>query len=223
MTAVLKSERELVDCVLNGTPHAARSLIEALAPVIQNRVARVLLRSGRSRGRTTQQEVDDLTQEVFAFLFEARGKTLRAWDSARGLSLEGFVGLVAERQVASILRGRRSPWTEDPTIDEELVELSPQTQSPELRLASRELLAAILARLPLELSPKGMHLFQLLLVEEKSVEEVAGITGLSADAVYAWKSRLAKRIRQLASEIEAGSAPEIVGASEVTNSLRKPQ
>lgn len=51
-------------------------------------------------------------------LFTDQGRALRAWDPARGLSLENFVGFVAERQIASILRtAKRSPWTEDPTLE----------------------------------------------------------------------------------------------------------
>jgi RNA polymerase sigma-70 factor (ECF subfamily) len=50
-------------------------------------------------------------------------------------------------------------------------------------------------RLRETLTPLGMHLFNLLFVEERSVEEVCTTTTLSADAVYAWRSRCGGRHR----------------------------
>lgn len=201
---------QLVERVLAGAPGAARALVDQVSPIIQARVAKALLRSGRGQGRTTRQEVEDFTQEVFASLFDDDGKALKAWKPERGLSLEGFVGFIAERQVASILRsGRRSPWTDEPTDSDDLVDLAPQASSPEPRVASKELLTAILLRLPLELSAQGQQLFELLLVEERPVDEVGRLTGLKPDAVYAWKSRLGKRIRTLAKALEAESETPI--------------
>lgn len=208
-----EGDRELVRRAVAGSPDAVRTLVEKVAPVIQTRVARALLRSDRARDRNARQEVEDLTQEVFASLFEDGGRALRAWNPSRGLSLANFVGFLAERQVLSILRsGRKSPWTEDPTLDEDLADLGPDVPGPDLRFASRELLVALLDRLRLELSPLGMQLFQLLYVEERSIEDVRAITGMQADAVYAWRSRLGKRVRRLAAELEAEAAQAVLPA-----------
>jgi RNA polymerase sigma-70 factor (ECF subfamily) len=139
------------------------------------------------------------------------------------LSLVNFVGFLAERQVASILRnGRRSPWTEDPTLNEDLVDLSPNVPGPDLSLASRELLEVLLERLRLELSPLGMQLFQLLFVEEKSTEDIRAITGMQTDAVYAWRSRLGKRVRRLAAELDAAGQELSAAVSGSSGSTRNP-
>lgn len=132
-----------VRSALAGDADAVRWLVDTLTPVIQARVARALLRRAHAAGaRCSRQEVEDLTQEVFVSLFEADGKILLAWEPERGMSLANFVGLVAERQAASILRsGRRSPWTEDPTLGEELERLSPSSMGPDERVASQQLLA----------------------------------------------------------------------------------
>ena len=62
-----------------------------------------------------RQEVEDMTQDVFAMLFAHDGKVLRSWDEERGMGIVGFVGLVAERHVASMMRsGRRNPWKDTP-------------------------------------------------------------------------------------------------------------
>jgi RNA polymerase sigma-70 factor (ECF subfamily) len=109
------SERlgEELERALRGDRASLRVLVGELTPVIQARVARVLLRSatGRQAGRAVRQEVEDMTQEVFVSLLEDGGKALRSWAPERGASLKNFVGLLAERQAMSILRsGRRSPW-----------------------------------------------------------------------------------------------------------------
>ncbi|HEX4953752.1 MAG TPA: sigma-70 family RNA polymerase sigma factor [Thermoanaerobaculia bacterium] len=194
---------------LAGDPEALRHLVQGLTPVIQARVARVLLRSVvATTGRNVRQEVEDLTQEVFLTLFDNESRVLASWQPERGLSLANFVGLVAERQAISILRsGKRSPWKEDPTFADELDEPDP-ARGPEEVAASRQELGQLLDRLREALSPLGWQLFELLFVEELPLPAVAERTGLSADAIYAWRSRLRKLAQRLAGETSetAGSA-----------------
>jgi RNA polymerase sigma factor (sigma-70 family) len=204
-------ERDRVHSALAGDPAAVHWLVEHLSPVIQARVARALLRRA-SGGRSSRQEVEDMTQEVFVALFENGGKVLRSWEPERGMSLANFTGLVAERQVAAILRsGRRSPWTEDPTLSEDLDRPGDDAPDPEDVVASQELLTVLLDRLRAELSPKGLDLFERLYLHEESVEAVCTATGMSADAVYAWRSRLGKLVRTLAAE----AMSEVRGASQI--------
>src|SRR5262245_39126253 len=118
---------------LAGDDQALNRLVAMLTPVIQSRVARGLLsrRVGSASGRNVRQEVEDLTQEVFLVLFADGGKVLRSWEPERGLTLPNFVGLVAERQTASILRsGKRNPWREDPTLAEDFEQM-PAELGPE--------------------------------------------------------------------------------------------
>lgn len=205
--------RELVSRAVGGDGHATRTLVDWLTPVIQARAARGLLRRRGSSGRDVRQEVEDLTQEVFVALFEADGRALRAWDPTRGMALPNFVGLIAEREVSSILRsGRKSPWTESPTeIDDLMEKMEPDAAPLERALASREVLAEVYARVKESLSPKGLELFHRLLVEEESVESVCQSTGMTPDAVYAWRSRLGKLVRQVAQAVERESGRHVAG------------
>jgi len=192
-----------VQRALAGDQTALNRLVAGLTPVVQARVARTLL-SRRSRlgsGRDIRQEVEDMSQEVFLALFAKDAHILRSWQAERGLSLENFVGLVAERQVVSFLRsGKRNPWKEDPTEMEELDAPAPGL-GPEEVTASREQLSLLLERLRETLSPLGYQIFVLLFVRELSVAETMAATGLSADAVYAWRSRLRRQARQLLAEL----------------------
>jgi RNA polymerase sigma factor (sigma-70 family) len=192
-----------IRAALAGDEPALDRLVQRLTPVIQSRVARGLLlwRTGVAAGRNVRQEVEDLTQEIFLLLFADDGKVLRSWQPERGLSLPNFVGLVAERQTASILRsGKRSPWKEDPTLPEDFPQALSESD-PEEITASREQYKLLLGRLTEELSPLGRHLFDLLFLRELPFEEVTRQTGMSPDAVYAWRSRLRRLVRRLLAEM----------------------
>ncbi|HEV8582866.1 MAG TPA: hypothetical protein VGX68_27690 [Thermoanaerobaculia bacterium] len=194
---------------LAGDRDALARLVALLTPVIQARVARTLLarRSLLGAGRNVRQEVEDLTQEVFLSLFTRNGHVLRTWEAERGLSLENFVGLVSERHVVSFLRsGKRNPWKEDPTSAGDL-ESETLDQGPEEVTASREQLRLLLDRLQEKLSPLGRHLFDLLFVQELSQAETMAASGLSADAVYAWRSRLRRLAQKLLAEMSGKTAP----------------
>jgi DNA-directed RNA polymerase specialized sigma24 family protein len=185
-----------------GDSEAVRRLVRLLTPVIQARVARCLLRyqstaRPAARSRNIRQEVEDLTQEIFLLLFAGNGKVLRTWEPDRGLALANFVGLIAERRTASILHsGRRSPWRDEPSPPEDLDRESDGSGPLEAAM-SRQQLERLFARLTEELSPLGRHLFDLLFVRELPLLEIVATTGMTADAVYAWRSRLRRLARRL--------------------------
>jgi len=194
---------------LAGEQTALTRLVAVLTPVIQARVARTLLsrKAQLSGGRSVRQEVEDLSQEVFLALFARDAHVLRSWEAERGLSLENFAGLVAERQVLSFLRsGRRNPQQETAWTEDEIDPPAPGS-GPEEVTAGREHLARLLDRLREEVSPLGYRLFHLLFVQELSLPEVRAASGLSADAVYAWRSRLRRLAQKLLAEMSGKTAP----------------
>lgn len=149
-----------------------------------------------------------MTQDVLLSLFESGGRALRAWNPERGLSLERFVGLLAHHQVISILRrGRTSPWREEPTDGDDLERISVGVITPEAIVGSRERLSRLLDDLRENLSPRGLELFQRLIVDGEDIEEVVATTGLSRDALYQWKSRILRLIRQLAKASDESPPP----------------
>ena len=195
---------------LAGDQDALSELVALLTPVIQARVARTLLvrRSMLAGGRSIREEVEDLTQDTFVALFDRDARVLRRWQKERGLSLENFAGLVAERLTISFLRsGRRNPRQEEAWTEDDLDAPAPDS-GPEEVTASREHLSLLLDRMREEVSPLGRRLFDLLYVQELSPAEVMTETGLSADAVYAWRSRLRRSARKLLAELsESPAAP----------------
>jgi RNA polymerase sigma-70 factor, ECF subfamily len=195
---------------LAGDQTALAGLVAALTPVVQARVARTLLarRSRLAGGCTVRETVADLSQDVFLALFARDARVLRDWQPERGLSLENFAGLVAERLVLSFLRsGRRNP-TQEISWSEDAFEPKAPDSGPEEVTAGREHLALLLDRLREEVSPLGRRLFDLLFIQELSLPEVRAASGLSPDAVYAWRSRLRRLARKLLAELSESPGPE---------------
>ncbi len=192
----LSFDPRILNGALDRDPQCMRQLVDYLTPVVQARVARALLQqASRHRPRNIREEVKDLTQEIFLYLLRDNGKGLRAWRSDGGLSLLNFVGLIAHRRALSFLRSkRRNPWTEDPTEDEQFVRMETADRTaesgPEQLIASRQQLQRVWEHISAQLSPRSLILFELLLVQESSIEEVSAATGMSASAIYSWRNRL---------------------------------
>lgn len=200
--------RTLIERAASGERAASAALVAGIAPALRARVTRTLARRrGQSAGRVLRPDVEDLIQEVFAALFADRCRALRAWDPARGLGFLGFVGLVAEREVGMRMRSRRqNPWTEEPTADDSLQHLGGTADGLALQIESRDLLRRIVDRLRERLTPQGSRYFLWFFVEARSVRAVGEETGVSAEALYAWRSRLARAVREILAELAAGSS-----------------
>ncbi|HEV7783734.1 MAG TPA: sigma-70 family RNA polymerase sigma factor [Thermoanaerobaculia bacterium] len=200
----------LIRRALDGNPIAQNELVAMLTPVIHARVARTLLarRSSLAGGRSVREEVENLTQDVWVALFDRDGRVLRSWQPERGLSLPNFVGLVAERKVLSFLRnGRRNPRKEEFSFTDDELDPEAPDSGPEEIAINREHLSLLHDRLREELSPLGWHLFDLLFIQELSQAEVQAATGLSADAVYQWRSRLRREAKRLLAEMSETLSP----------------
>jgi RNA polymerase sigma factor (sigma-70 family) len=209
-TAEMPQERDprsVVEQALAGDAQGMRVLVDRLSPVIARRVA-----STRWRVKGTgsvRQDAADLVQDVFLSLFQNNAKALRAWDPERGMSLESFVGLLAQHQVISLLRsGRASAWREDPADMEEVPDIDAPGASPEALISSRERLSTLLERVRAALSPRGLELFQRMFIDEEPIEELVAATGMTRDALYQWRTRLHRSIRTLAGEIDVSGVSE---------------
>lgn len=197
-------DQDLVRRALAREPAACRALVDRLTPSIQRQVNAALVR----RRRGTRQDVRDLVQDVFRILLDDEGKVLRAWDPEKGASLEGYVGLVAQRKVASILAsGRKSGHAEDAQDPIDFDDATAGGPTPEAGAMSRDLLARVLDELKAGLSAQGFEMFRVLVVEEREVAWVQEQYGLSRDAVYAWRSRVSKAAKKAAQKILSDSSP----------------
>ena len=208
MSGAAHPDLQLIAGVVTREPVACRAFVDKLTPVIQSRVNAALTR----RRRYVRQDVLDLTQEIFRALLEDDARVLRAWDPTRGASLTSYVALIAERRAASILAsGRKSGSREDPEGDMP-DERSDTDPTPEVRVLSRDHLERLLDALRIRLSDKGYEMFQLLFVEERDSDAICSATGLSRDAVYTWKARILRTVRE--AERALMSDPEVSSGTE---------
>lgn len=182
-----------------------RALVGRLTPVIQARAVRALLRCGRGIApRDVRQEVEDLVQTVFSILFENGGRVFFDWDPARGKSFNGYIALVADSRLCSLLRTRKGRvWPDEPTEEDALESSAEVSLGPEPVVHSREELEIVLRRFREVASERAYEMFVLLYVEERGAEEVSALTGMSVENVHAHKSRLGKLARRVASEVLA--------------------
>lgn len=198
--------RERVARALEGDPLPSRELVEEISRVIRVRVARRLRRSGLQRrlgeGRL---DVEDLCQDVLAYLLERDGRVLRSWDPDRGLSLANFVGLAAERLVGGRLRAG-GPQLETATDVEALGSLHEDgrcASTPVRTIEARDTLDVVRRALAARISGRGMTIYRLLFLEQRGVAEVAERLSLGAGAVYAWRSRIRKHLRRIEDQLAA--------------------
>lgn len=186
-----------IERALRGDRAGMTALVQELRPAVQAEVAYALMRRSEQTGPSLRQDLADHVQEVFVSLLAKDGKVLRSWDPNGGRSLTSFVRLIARRHVATTLRsGRKNPWREAPT-DSEVLESVPEREEHARRVESADLLGRVLQCIYERLDERGLLLFQMLYVEERSVEEAQASTGMTRDAVYAWRSRLRKMVRDI--------------------------
>jgi RNA polymerase sigma factor (sigma-70 family) len=195
-----------VQAALSGDHAAMRLLVAELEPVIRVRVARALYRyRGKAQRRNLLQEADDLTQEVFLTLFRNEGGALRAWDPERGLSLIGFVRLVADRTVGAILTSRvRTPWRDEPVDPHHLSEVQLVESAGDERVMSKELAERVYDTLSVELTPLGFRVFEVLFVDGAEVATACQQLNMTQNSVYVWRNRLLKMIRRVTSPSLSG-------------------
>lgn len=181
--------------ILAGDQAAIGRFVDFATPIVQARVARKLAPSERALSGDLRQDVLDVTQDIFVYLFSDGAKALRRWDPAQGLSLANFIGLIAERRTISALRsGRSNPWREQAAGDD--YDHRDAAAGVERAVAEEDQFRRLLAAMREALSEQGWHLFQLLYVQELSVEAVQAETGLKPDAIYAWRSRLRRAAKK---------------------------
>ncbi len=176
------------DClarIARQDPGASRELVEHCQALVWK-----LVRAHRSRSIPDE----DLAQEVFLKLFSR----LDRYEPRDGIPFEHWLSRLAVRTCLDALRTeRRRPQPADPPLSqaagEWLETLRRDDASPPIDevLAARELVDALLARLP----PKDRLVLTLLDMEERSVTEVSAITGWSRTLVKVRAFRARRRLR----------------------------
>ncbi len=172
---------------------AARALVERLYPLVIR-----IVRSHLPR-RTLE---EDLAQEVFVKLFSR----LDQYADRAGIPFEHWVSRLAVRTCLDALRAerRRPEWRWGDLSEEEAAwlefMLADTAALPDTAAASaREVLEKLLAQLP----PDDRLVLMLLDLEQRSVKEIAQLTGWSGALVKVRAFRARHKLRKLAKVIKA--------------------
>jgi RNA polymerase sigma factor (sigma-70 family) len=182
-------ERALIGQAVRGVPAAVRLLTRRLAPVIQARVTRVL----RRLTPTHLGDADDVAQKVWLTLLKDAGRQFLAFDAARGISLEAYVGMIAEREVRNHvqheLAGSRRPTDGLAPLDE-ATEVATASPSPEGEAVQNDLVARLDAHLLASLPPRGQLVYRLIYADARAPDEAAAMLGCQVQVVYNWQHRV---------------------------------
>lgn len=156
------------------------------------------------------QDAADVAQETLArFVHEYREGR---YDRERG-RLRTWILAIARHRIADHYRGRAKAggWRGDSMIDV----IPEERQLDEVWRTERRM--AILRR-ALDVvaetgksNPKTIKAFEMLAFHQQPADAVAGRLGMTLDDVYQAKNRIAKRIRQVAIDLEAQYDEEEVG------------
>ena len=165
-----QSDSELIAKVLEGDA-------EAFAPLVKKYQARLFATARRYARR--ESEIEDIVQEVFL-------KAYQKLDGFRGEApFEHWLMRLAVRTCFDFLRrhqrNRETSFTEltEPETDWlETCVVQPDTANEDAE-AARQLVARILDRL----SPSARLIITLLEIEERSIKEIAALTGWSLPVV----------------------------------------
>src|SRR5688572_3360023 len=151
MTDLISEAHALIRRAVAGNEEAAKTLIRRLMPVIRARVRRWL---GQQRAPL---EEEDLVQEVWLRLIEGGGRRLLAYDPSRGTTLEGYAGMIAEREIGKLAQKARAKKRRGALVQVEAdhAEIPADHPTPETEIEARELAARLGRHLDSQLPAKG--------------------------------------------------------------------
>jgi RNA polymerase sigma factor (sigma-70 family) len=191
-----------IERAVSGDQIEMDALVESITPPIRARVLLRLRRSGvHARCGTARYDVEDLTQDVLLKLFRDRGAVLRRWQPARGLSLPGFVAMIAQNHVASVL-SRAAARCEFASAPEKLSDRSVEAPRIVQRCEAVEAIEKLSSALRDRISERAMRVFELLLVEQRPVREVCSMLSISRSALYTLAHRVRRQLTSIAVEME---------------------
>lgn len=179
--------------------------MKRLIPVLRMQISVLLQHMGNDRSSAHDRQ--DLLQDALVELFRNEAQELRRWNPRGGLSLEGFVRLIARRFVArKIVRKTRRHERFLSTAPDALDAVSPVEDDGETVDRQHDL-DVVLRELHTRMSDRDRVLFTRLFVEERASAVVAQEVGMSIDALKKWRTRIYARAQRIAAELRAHDAP----------------
>jgi RNA polymerase sigma-70 factor (ECF subfamily) len=201
-----EDDRALVRRALDGDPSAAKILVRRLMPIVHARVGWFLT---KARGRSpSPSDHEDLTQEIWLQLMKDNGHRLRAFDPARGATLEGFVGTIAHNEAAKKLEyeTREKRGGKSAQVDAESLERVAATDgTPEETALANDLAARLKEHVLGTFPERGRLVYLYLFVDGHPPEEVARILSVSTQVIHNWQHKIRNAARTFLSARNSAS------------------
>ncbi len=173
--------------MMRGDREAARLLLHRVAPVIRARCRRVVSRSGGAA------HADDLVQEVWLSLLADEARALLDFQPDRGVSFEGYVGMLSERAAWKVLRRGQAQKRGGHLRLVELdyaTEQAAESANPAAVAEARDMAARLGEHLGEHLPPRGQLIFRYVFTDGCTVQQTAECLGVSPQVVYNWSHRI---------------------------------
>lgn len=185
---------------IRGDRAAARTMLRRLTPVIQARVRSTL------RRRSSPLSPDDIVQEVWVALMQDDKRLLRRYDPARGSSLEGYIGGIADRVAGDAVRRSRAEKRDvGRTVNGLPAQVEDARTAPVDRpILDRDLLQRLFEHLEGTLPRKGRLVLRYVFGDGLSTSETADALGVTQQVVHNWKFRIRRDARAYLSEAQPG-------------------
>ncbi len=187
------SAHALVRRMMHGDREAAELLLRRVAPVIRARCRRVVARAGGAV------DADDLVQEVWLVLLDEDARALLDYAPERGVTFEGYVGMVSERAAWKVLRKgqarKRGGHLRLVALDEVnggsgVSGGFAESADPAALTEARDMADRLGSYLGTHLPPRGQLVFRYLFTDGCTVQQTATALGVSSQVVYNWSHRI---------------------------------
>lgn len=173
-----------------------RALVTRLMPVVKARVYRRM-------GSWSAAAREDAVQEVWVGLLADRGKAVRGFEPGPGRTLEGFVGMLAERAIIDWIRRQQAAKRGGGAVhtdERALLTRADASAGPENHVLTADLAEALGRHIRETLPEIGRLVFRLVYTDRLGPAEAATTLGVNRQVVYNWQHRIRREVRLFLAE-----------------------
>lgn len=196
-----QQERELLLRMARRDPVAWKEFLDVYGDLLYTQVYRV---SRQCNAWISQEEIQDIVQDLFRSLMEDDGRRLLTFEGRNGCSLGGWLRTVATRQVFDALR-RRKPSESVDEMGEEVLHRCQGTSSLSDSLSPRDMADAEermekLQSALTKFSDRERLVFDLYFCDGYSDSEIAQILNMTQNNVDQYLFQIRGKLKKLLPE-----------------------
>lgn len=186
-------EKELLRACFSGDRRAWERFVEEYSKLVYFSIHQTFKMKGVN---ASQDEANELFNEVFLGLFENNFAKLRNFKWKNDCSLATWLRLITSRKTIDYLKSkrRRSKMLDidSPEVQEEL-EAESEVEHSVLDGEREELLRRAVS----QLSAEEINFLNLCFIKELAPEKIAEMLGITVSSVYSRKNRIKEKIRKI--------------------------